>query len=386
MADNNIKTDTTNAPATTTPVELIPPSKSEARKLYEEATKINLFRNQAIVRGMQICPVFNDYFQKKLPQNLLNNLSKYDNDAELFFNDAKKAIHDYYQDEQTLEKDIITASNKLKVIEDVFRLAPVPVQIVYGLMLRRYRELVKTDRKFLKSIKENFGSFSERSAYNYMKASMIVDYPGNESAYTAGIVVLYKLVELYQDDRIAGKNFKGLIARFRELVDETFPDEFNDDVADLIANYVVFLETDYKYYNPDKNIFKQLFKAGYRLKHTDSIKIHANSIDKTKKGKNKVNNPNYINTFYQAVIDNNFDSKQAYNVLTNTYTPPSNTPNPLGKEKFKTLSEAIATLKQTVNHYINTKKDIKNNEYLEIKNLLPILEQMKQNFEENHKV
>ena len=96
MADNSVKTDTTNTPATTQSVEVIPPSKSEARKLFEEAKKINLFRNQAIVRGMQICPVFNDYFQNKLPQNLLNNLSKYDTDAELFFNDAKKAIKDYY--------------------------------------------------------------------------------------------------------------------------------------------------------------------------------------------------------------------------------------------------------------------------------------------------
>ena len=368
-----------NVPALTTP-------KTLARKLYEENIKINLIRNQAIERGIQICPALDKFYDLKTYPELQTKLDEFEGSAEAFFTYTKDQINSYYgNDKETLIEDINNTTDKLKIIEDVFKLGPIPVQIVYGLMLQKLYEIVD-EGEFLNTIRELRPKISKSSAYNYMDAAEIVKYPGNERAYTSGIVALYKLAGLYANNAIPSKDYNGVIEKFKELVDDINPQELEDeDIYDLITNYVVSIAMDFKAYPPDKQIMKRLFNARYKITSIDVKRIRKNSLDLTTKNKiPPVKDKNYINKYFTAVIENEYDAKKAYDSLMGAV--PKNKHKSSDSDdntKIIKMSKAIAYLKQTADYYIGKSKNINKHDYIDMINLVDVLNKIIDNYKKS---
>lgn len=372
-----------------TNVEPLTYPKTEIRKLYEHNIKINLIRNQAITRGIQICPALDKFYALDSYPELQKKLDEFEQNAESFFIYTRDEINNYYgNDKETLIEDINRYTDKLVIIEQVHQLGPLPVQIIYGLMLQKLYKIVK-EGEFVETIKKLRPRISKSTAYNYMDAAEIVNYPGNERAYTSGLVTLYKLAGLYAKGTIPTKNYDGIISKFKELIEDINPDEFEgkekEDIYDLITNYVVSIEIDFQQFPPKKEVMQSLFKIRYKIRPADIRRIRINSLDLKAKGLIKpVVNANFVNEYFSAVIKHDGDSKEAYDDIMGVIN--NNKKQIEDKTKIAKMSVAIATLKQTVDFFIDNNKNLSKHDYIDLKNVMEKLNTLVQKFENQHKL
>lgn len=351
------------------------------RQKFEKEGMLEIFRWQALQRGRQICPPLSRIFDPEHPGRALVH-NRCVHNAEQFLIVAKNQIHSYYgNDMNKLCVDLSKAGAKLVKLEKAYSIVTLPLQIIYGLMLNELYNSYKSEGRFLEYIKKIFPQYSQRTLYNYMNAAKIVDYPGNEKAYTSGLVILYKLVDLYKNNKIHQQNFEGLVEKFRECVDDIRSEDLNEETCSLVTQYVVYNESDFKDYPPEKSLMKSLFEHRYSITSTDVKRIRKYSVDMSFKGKNKpVTNKDFINTYFQQLITDNLDSGKAYRHLTSAGTA-SVPAQAHSQQKHKKFSAALAALKHVAATYVDDDAPISETEYADIQSAMELLQHIKACYE-----
>jgi len=288
----------------------------EIARLYRY--KLPLFRNVAVNYGTSMSALLKDLYNPELvkdkdrKEEAYGRIEYYYNHAEDFLHYVKNNLNRYYSsnNKNVLIDEIKDALYKVRTMEDISKVIPLPLQLILGLMLLRLKSICSKNKgEFGRICHENFGLISQKSRNNYMNAARLLSYNNIEKYLTCELTIQYRISELFKKKDKNGKPIldkdadNPILEAFLEISNGEAPDERD---FDRVAGYVTFWKVFsivYKF-NFDKQRFHDLFKSSYSISKGDFSVVEKHGLKKIGRGKYSIVDKDFVNKYVDAILKN----------------------------------------------------------------------------------
>lgn len=279
---------------------------------------------------------------------------------------------------------IKTAYEHVNIIDQGTKQIPLPLQFILGIMLKAYKDTFKTKKDFVESIR-NEKSLSLPTCYNYLKLTTIIERIDDNRIFSIGLKNLYKLSSLIRKKAFKNPKIeKEIINMFYNLTNVnqeliSRDEQFTDGKFQLAVDYVIFYYKIGMQAQLNKEYFAKLFDAFYKWTDSDVNFINEKSVKKDAKGKfltiascknqYQLSDPTFINIYMKKLIENDFNGKTVRNLIKNPLALPKSQIITEKKANPNSINWLSGHLTETIEIYINEKREISNNEIEMLKEL-----------------
>jgi hypothetical protein len=362
----------------------------EIARLYRY--KLPLFRNVAVNYGTSMSALLKDLYNPELvkdkdrKEEAYGRIEYYYNHGEEFLHYVKNNLNRYYSsnNKNVLIDEIKDALYKVRTMEDISKVIPLPLQLILGLMLLRLKSICSKNKgEFGRICHENFGLISQKSRNNYMNAARLLSYNNIEKYLTCELTIQYRISELFKKKDKNGKPIldkdadNPILEAFLEISNGEAPDERD---FDRVAGYVTFWKVFsivYKF-NFDKQRFHDLFKSSYSISKGDFSVVEKHGLKKIGRGKYSIVDKDFVNKYIDAILKNHVNRELALDSLGIKPKKQLSLSTPMkNKENF---SITVTKMLEITKDYAENSTKINQDDYNNIQKIKEYISVIEQNF------